>query len=91
LPAGQTDPRGGGFGGPGGPGGPCGGLASPTNRPYNLTFSVSARNLFNNVNLATPIGVIGSPHFGQSIALAGGPFSTSDANRRIDLQVMFSF
>jgi hypothetical protein len=75
----------------GGGGGPFGGLGNATNRPYNLTFSVSARNLFNNVNLAPPIGVISSPRFDQSIALAGGPFSTSDANRRIDLQVMFSF
>lgn len=79
----------GGGGERGGPGGMFGGAA--TNRPYNVTFSVSARNLFNNVNLATPIGIITSPHFDQSIALAGGPFSTSDANRRIDLQVMFSF
>lgn len=78
------------FGGQGGPGGPFGGGA-PSNRPYNVTFSASARNLFNTVNLATPIGIITSPHFDQSIALAGGPFSSSDANRRIDLQVMFSF
>jgi len=42
------------------------------------------------VNLATPVGVIGLPHFDQSISPAGGPFSTSDANRHIDLQVMFS-
>ncbi|HEY6348823.1 MAG TPA: carboxypeptidase regulatory-like domain-containing protein [Candidatus Angelobacter sp.] len=86
---------GGGRGGPvfGGQGGGMGGIfgASPNNRPYNLTFSVSARNLFNTVNLATPIGIITSPRFDQSIALAGGPFSTSDANRRVDLQVMFSF
>jgi hypothetical protein len=87
---GPSGPRGGVFGG-GGQGGPFGGLGNATNRPYNITFSVSARNLFNNVNLATPVGIIGSPKFDQSIALAGGPFSTSDANRRIDLQVMFSF
>ena len=82
-------------GGPvfGGPGGGRGGIFGPasSNRPYNVTFSVFARNLFNNVNLATPIGILTSPHFDQSIALAGGPFSTSDANRRIDLQVQFSF
>jgi hypothetical protein len=90
-PGGPGGPRGGVFGGgPGGPGGPFGGGAG-TNRPYNLTFSVSARNVFNNVNLATPIGIISSPHFNQSIALAGGPFSSSDSNRRVDLQVMFSF
>lgn len=88
---GPGGPRGPVFGGGGGPGGPFGGLANPTNRPYNVTFSISARNLFNNVNLATPIGVIGSPRFDQSIALAGGPFSSADSNRRIDMQVMFSF
>ncbi len=88
---GPGGPRGGPvFGGPGGPGGPFGG-GPGTNRPYNVTFSVSARNLFNNVNLATPVGILGSPKFGESISLAGGPFSTSDANRRVDLQVMFSF
>lgn len=86
---GRGGPVFGGGGGPGGPGGMFGGAG--TNRPYNITFSASARNLFNNVNLATPIGIITSPRFDQSIALAGGPFSTSDANRRIDLQVMFSF
>lgn len=86
---GPGGPRGPVFGGQGG-GGPFGGPAA-TSRPYNLTFSVSVRNLFNNVNLATPVGIITSPRFDQSIALAGGPFSTSDANRRVDLQVMFSF
>lgn len=88
---GPGGPRGGVFGGgPGGPGGPFGGGAG-TNHPYNITFSIFARNLFNNVNLATPIGIISSPRFDQSIALAGGPFSSSDSNRRVDLQVMFSF
>lgn len=87
--AGRGGPRGGGIFGGGG--GPFGGIGSATNRPYNLTFSISARNLFNNVNLAPPIGVIGSPRFDQSISLAGGPFSTTDANRRVDLQIMFSF
>jgi hypothetical protein len=50
-----------------------------------------ARNIFNNVNLATPIGVLNSPLFGRSNALAGGFFSSAAANRRIDLQVMFNF
>jgi len=57
------------------------------NNRYNLTFSVSARNVFNNVNLATPIGNLSSPLFGQANGLAGGPYSSSTANRRIDLQV----
>ena len=78
-----------GGGGPGG-GGPFG-MGNSTNRRYNLTFSVSARNLLNRVNLATPIGNLSSPLFDQSNALAGGPYSFGSANRRIDLQVMFSF
>ncbi len=76
---------GGGFGGRGMDGG---GLS---NYRYNLTFSVSARNVFNNVNLATPIGNLSSPLFGQANGLAGGPYSSSTANRRIDLQVSFNF
>ncbi len=84
---------GGGGGGnlahPGGGGGMFG--APATNRRYSLTFSVNARNALNKVNAATPIGVFGSPNFGQSVALAGGPFSTQAANRKIELQAMFSF
>jgi Carboxypeptidase regulatory-like domain len=80
---------GGGIGFGRGPGG--GGLGSATNRRYNLTFSVNARNVFNRVNPAAPVGVLSSPDFGRSIALAGGPFSTAAANRRIELQAMFSF
>jgi hypothetical protein len=64
---------------------------SETNTRYSLTFSVAASNLLNNVNLAPPIGVISSPGFGKSNALAGGTFGTTTANRRVDLQLMFSF
>jgi len=96
---------GGTFGrGPGGPGGPGGGHggggfggrggggmdSGANNNRYNLTFSVSARNVFNNVNLDTPIGNLSSPLFGQANGLARG-FSSPTANRRIDLQVSFSF
>ena len=48
-----------------------------TGRRYNLTFTVSARNVLNRVNLAPPVGNISSPLFDQSIALAGGPYSFS--------------
>jgi hypothetical protein len=102
--AGPGGPGAGGtFGrGPGGPGGgPRGGGGgdrgggmfggNPSNNRYNLTFSVSARNVFNNVNVATPIGNLSSPLFGQANGLAGGPYSSSTANRRIDLQVSFNF
>jgi Carboxypeptidase regulatory-like domain len=83
------DRRGGGLGGGGrSMGGRDGG---GTNHRYNLTFGVSARNIFNNVNLATPIGNLSSPLFGQSNAIAGGPFSGLPGNRRLDLQMTFSF
>lgn len=87
---------GGGLGGRGltGGGGPGGGpftYGGETSRKYNLTFSVSARNLFNNVNYAPPNGVLGSSSFGTSNALAGPPFSSGSAVRRIDLQMLFSF
>lgn len=62
-----------------------------TNRRYNLTFSISARNIFNNVNYASPEGNVNSPLFGKPYALAGGFFSSNAANRRIDLQVRFNF
>ncbi len=93
-PGGGGGPRGGGGGGlgrgPGGGGG-FGGMGPATNRRYNLTFSVNARNVLNKVNAAPPIGVLSSPDFGKSIALAGGPFSSMAANRKIELQAMFSF
>jgi hypothetical protein len=86
---------GGGRGGPGGPGGgPGGGRgmdAGATNRRYALTFAVMARNVFNNVNVLPPVGNLGSPLFGESNGLVGRPYSDPTSNRRIDLQVTFSF
>ena len=89
-------PRGGGGGGGGSVGfggGPHGGFGGgpATNRRYSLSFSVNARNVLNRVNAATPIGVITSSSFGESVALAGGPFSSAAANRKIELQASFSF
>lgn len=80
-------------GGPRGPGGPGGrGMdAGATNRRFGLTFSVNVRNAFNDVNLGTPIGNLQSPQFGEANSLAGGPYNNQSANRRIDLQVSFSF
>jgi hypothetical protein len=87
---------GGTFGrGPGGPGrgggGGRGADAGATNRRYALTVSVIGRNIFNNVNVATPIGNLGSPLFGESNGLAGRPYSDSTSNRRLDLQLTFTF
>ena len=78
--------RGGHGGGPGG-----GGMGATTNRRYNLTLSINARNVLNRVNAANPVGNLGSDSFGKSVALAGGPFSSGAANRKIELQAMFSF
>ena len=90
---------GGGFGGGGmgGGGGRGGGMFGPGNagtKRYNLTFSVYARNVLNNVNLGSPVGVLGSPLFGQSNSLGGvfgGGGGSTAANRRIDIQAVFSF
>ncbi len=99
-------PGGGGRGGPGGGGPPGGGLgpgglSSSGGRPpmldqqaarrYSLNFTAMGRNVFNNVNLAPPVGVLQSPLFGMSNALAGGFFSSPSSNRSIDLQVSFNF
>ena len=87
---------GGTFGrGPGGPGrgggGGHGADAGATNRRYALTVGVVGRNIFNNVNVLPPIGNLGSPLFGESNGLAGRPYSDSSSNRRLDLQLTFTF
>ena len=74
---------------PGG-GGP-GGAAAGAPKRYNVTLSVNARNVFNNVNLGIPIGNLGSHLFGDSNALAGGAFSQGAANRQVYLQLLFAF
>ena len=86
--------RGGGFGG-GGRGG--GGDGEGTESRYNLTLSVSVQNLFNRANEGTPVGNLSSPLFGQSLTTAGrfgaggGGGNQSAGNRRVDLQLRFSF
>jgi len=78
--------------GPGPHGDRQGGMwGGASNNRYNLTFSVSARNVFNNVNVSNPIGNLSSPSFGESNGLARGPFSNSTANRLIYLQCLFNF
>jgi hypothetical protein len=87
-------PRGGGLGpqglSGGGGGGPFG-FGGTTNRRYNLTLSISARNVFNNVNLGAPVGNLNSPIFGQANSIASFFGAGSAANRRIDLQARFTF
>ncbi|HEX6880022.1 MAG TPA: carboxypeptidase regulatory-like domain-containing protein, partial [Terriglobales bacterium] len=81
--------------GPGGMGprhghGPFGG-GSTTNRRYNLTLSLHAMNILNHVNYGNPIGNLSSPYFGVSKSLAGGPFGSNAAVRRIFMQAQFAF
>jgi hypothetical protein len=95
----------GGFSGP--VGGPAGrtdsgltatmGANEPKNRDraYGLTFSVQVRNVLNRNNPEQPIGALTSPLFGQSNATSTsatpGVAASAAGNRRIDLQVRFSF
>ncbi|MEN6532545.1 MAG: carboxypeptidase regulatory-like domain-containing protein [Bryobacteraceae bacterium] len=83
-------PGGGGPGG-GGPGGMFGG--GSTGKRFNLTLSVSARNLLNNVNLANPVGNLSSSLFGTSNAISSGMGGggSATANRRIEFQARLSF
>ena len=93
----RNDGGGGGYTGPrrapGGGGLNAGRAGGAATGRYNLTASVNARNVFNNVNFATPVGTITSPLFGQSNALSsqGQGGGTPAANRQIFLQLTFGF
>ncbi len=82
---------GGSLGGRGLGGSAGGGSGGSATGRYSITFSAEARNLFNDVNRGTPIGDVGSRLFGTSNRLAGGVYSFSGTNRRIDLQIGFNF
>jgi hypothetical protein len=85
---------GGGRGGPGGPGGgPGRGFGEGTEHRYNLILSIMARNALNHANLNAPVGVVTSPFFLQSTGITGGfgPESVASNQRRIDLQLRFTF
>ena len=89
---------GGGFGGGGGGRGGFGNFGGGnTGKRYNLTATVTARNAFNHVNYASPIGVLGSPFFGESTALnngGGAGFGGNNGaagNRKVEIQLRFQF
>ncbi len=94
-------PGGGGLGGRGlsgggGMGGFFGGGGTASNRRFNLTLSVNARNMFNDVNLGPRVSIVGSSLFGQSNSIGGlfgGGFGggLQAANRRIDFGALFTF
>jgi hypothetical protein len=64
-----------------------------TSKRYNLTVSISARNLLNHVNEGPIIGQITSPLFGQANSVAGGygAYAETANNRRMELQTRFTF
>lgn len=75
-----------------------GGGAAPSEKRYTLNVSLNFQNLFNRVNLATPVGNLASPSFGESLGLGGafggfggGGGSTGAGNRRIYAQVRLNF
>jgi Carboxypeptidase regulatory-like domain len=89
---GRGGPGGGGRG-PGGPGGggPMGMGGGNSGHRYSVTFGAQAFNVFNVIPYGTPTSSLSSPRFGQFTTLAGGPFSSSTAVRRITLQAAFNF
>jgi hypothetical protein len=68
-----------------------------TSHRYNLTISLSTRNLLNHTNPGTIIGNITSPLFGQANQPAGAGtfggtgFLETANNRRLELQTRFTF
>jgi hypothetical protein len=89
---------GGGFGGGGGGRGGFGNFGGGnTGKRYNITASIQVRNAFNHVNYASPIGVLGSPFFGESTSLnngGGAGFGGNNGaagNRAVQLQLRFQF
>ncbi|HEU4836047.1 MAG TPA: carboxypeptidase regulatory-like domain-containing protein [Pyrinomonadaceae bacterium] len=80
--------------------GPQGGGGAPASeKRYNLDVSINFQNLLNRVNLATPVGNLASPSFGESLGLGGafggfggpGGGSAGAGNRRIYAQVRLNF
>lgn len=83
-------------GGGGGPGMMMMGGGGDVRKPYNLNLSVQVTNLFNNVNYGTPVGNLASFRFGQFTGTQGsfggfGGFGGGAANRRVELQMRFSW
>ena len=66
-----------------------------TTQRYNLSFSISARNLLNHTNPGPIIGDITSPLFGHANQMYGNlngeGFSENANNRRLELQMRFTF
>ena len=71
-------------------------IAAPTtSHRYNVSISMAARNVLNHTNPGPIIGAITSPLFGQANQIAGSlngeGFSENADNRRLELQMRFTF
>jgi len=71
-------------------------IAAPsTNHRYNLSISMAARNVLNHTNPGPIVGDITSPLFGRANQTAGSlngeGFSENADNRRLELQMRFTF
>jgi hypothetical protein len=66
-----------------------------TERRYNVTVSMSGRNILNHTNPGFIIGNITSPLFGRANQIAGTPngegFLENASNRRLELQIRFTY
>ena len=90
---GGARPAGAGPGPQGGGGGPA------SEKRYNVNVSINFQNILNHVNLATPVGTLASPSFGESLGVGGafggfggpGGGSTGAGNRRIYAQIRLNF
>jgi hypothetical protein len=71
--------------------------ATVASRHYNLVVSMSIRNLLNHTNPGPIVGNITSPLFGEANqpaganSLGGTGFSEAANNRRLELQMRFTF
>lgn len=59
-------------------------------RKYTLGFGLAAQNIFNHPNFAPPVGVLGSPLFGQSTALST-IFGSGSVDRSLYIETFFRF
>ena len=58
---------------------------------YRLTFATEIDNIFNHPNRSTPVGVLTSPDFGQSLSLNSTFIGSPNANRMIFIATSFHF
>lgn len=59
-------------------------------RKYTLGFAVASNNVLNHRNLAAPVGVLGSPLFGQSTSLSS-MFGAGSPDRTVNIETFFEF